>query len=153
MLKNGLVYRMKVFIYSSVMDTNQKRFNLNFHSSLQSPFSSSFQLTSVSSPTYAVTKQSKINETISPVIPTRPILTQSLISPTSSTRSNGILNSSSPNNVSISPKVSFMREDFSEKSFVYFSLHHHRYQRNRNFVHQLRNRHPRTVIIQLLLIK
>jgi hypothetical protein len=62
------------------------------------------ELTSINSPTYGVNKQSKQNDAISPSVPIRPILTQQIISPVSSTKSNGILNSSSPNNISISPK-------------------------------------------------
>lgn len=55
----------------------------------------------MSSPTYTSNKQSKQNDSISPSVPVRPLI----ISPAPSTRSNGILNSSSPNNTSISPKV------------------------------------------------
>ncbi|CAF1117374.1 unnamed protein product [Rotaria sordida] len=63
------------------------------------------ELTSVNSPTYNKSKQTKPNDAISPSIPTRSILTQQLISPVLSTKPNGVLNSSSPKNQSISPKV------------------------------------------------
>ncbi|CAF4606767.1 unnamed protein product [Rotaria sp. Silwood1] len=64
------------------------------------------ELTSVNSPTYNKSKQTKPNDTISPPIPTRPILLQQQqISPILSTKPNGILNSSSPKDILISPKV------------------------------------------------
>jgi hypothetical protein len=60
------------------------------------------EITSVSSPNYDIHKKSKQNDAMSPPVAIRPILTQQIISPT---RSNGISNLTSPNNVSISPKT------------------------------------------------
>ncbi|CAF4783855.1 unnamed protein product, partial [Rotaria sp. Silwood2] len=63
------------------------------------------ELTSVNSPIYNKNNQTKPNAAISPAVPTRSILTQQQISPILSTKPNGVLNSSSSKNVSISPKV------------------------------------------------
>ncbi|CAF4228575.1 unnamed protein product [Rotaria sp. Silwood2] len=63
------------------------------------------ELTSVNSPIYNKNNQTKPNDAISPAVPTRSILTQQQISPILSTKPNGVLNSSSSKNVSISPKV------------------------------------------------
>lgn len=60
----------------------------------------------MSSLTYGLSKNPKQNETVSPPIPVRPILTQQSTSPVSSTKSNGILNSPSPKMTS--PSVSLI---------------------------------------------
>ncbi|CAF3484389.1 unnamed protein product [Rotaria socialis] len=63
------------------------------------------EVVSANNPTFNLSRQSKQNDALSSPISSRPLLTEQTISPISAAKSNGILNSSSPKNVSISPQL------------------------------------------------